>query len=495
MIAIGLDNNQITRIQARRAFRQLKRGVCPDENIRLFTVGLGEELGRISDLIELVRSGQASCESCFLEAPYGGGKSHLLKAVECLALEAGFGVAQVTHDHYDRAFNHPPRYIHYIYENLCIPGLSVRGLGNMIPILLRSPKRRELLNWAETGGVRCEIGHHIRHMARIGTIADSYAHKHAIDCRDIRHRSGTAYYPLLFERLQTLADICRALSLSGLVVLFDEVESVATLLPNVRSRMRSYDILGTLSDYRAFAHCCFFFAVTPDFGHRIRTSDYPHDYDYYTNHYKHLYETGCRFMKAWVTSKLNTIEIGEISIAENEYLCHELARLHQYAFSWSSEERVSGTFIRRYLAEAHSRSMSQRGIVRCFVNLLDTCQQHASYDPSPNLSPCNASGPQSHQGSQRRAPSRDAVDELLLGLTPRQQRVVRLRFGLEDGTAHTLAQIASVFGVTRERVRQVQDEALEELRELAVSSQLAKVLESEDPLGENYATLLRAILQ
>lgn len=489
-------NNQFTRIQARRAFRYLKRGVCPDENIGFFTVGLSKELTQITDSIESVRSGQTRCESCFLEAPYGYGKSHLLKAVESLALEAGFGVAHVTHDHYDRAFNHPPRYIHYLYESLCIPGLSVRGLGNMIPILLRSPRRNGLLKWAETQGVTCEIGHHVCHMAKMSASADSYDHKYMIDCRDIQHRSGTAYYHLLFERLQKLADICRALTLSGLVVLFDEVESIATLLPNVRSRMRSYEILGELNDSRVFPYCCFFFAVTPDFGHQIRNSDYPHEYDYYMKGYRHLYGTGCRFMEAWVANKLNILEIGEISVAANEYLCRELARLHQYAFSWSSKGRVSGTFIKRYLAEAQRHSLSQRDIVRCFVNILDTCQQHTSFDPSVDISLCNDSDPHysdpvfepgTHRG--------DALDELLRALTPRQQRVVRLRFGLEDGIVHTLEQIATEFEVTRERVRQIQAQALEELRELALSSKTGNVLNSQHLLGENYATLLKAILQ
>lgn len=54
----------------------------------------------------------------------------------------------------------------------------------------------------------------------------------------------------------------------------------------------------------------------------------------------------------------------------------------------------------------------------------------------------------------------------LLGtLSPREQEVVRLRFGLDDGRARTLEEIGAVFCVTRERVRQIESRALQKLRQ------------------------------
>jgi RNA polymerase primary sigma factor len=56
--------------------------------------------------------------------------------------------------------------------------------------------------------------------------------------------------------------------------------------------------------------------------------------------------------------------------------------------------------------------------------------------------------------------------ELALGtLPPRDARVLRLYFGLEGGREHTLEEIGSMLGVTRERVRQLRDRALKRLRE------------------------------
>lgn len=49
-------------------------------------------------------------------------------------------------------------------------------------------------------------------------------------------------------------------------------------------------------------------------------------------------------------------------------------------------------------------------------------------------------------------------------LTPREQKILRMRFGLEDGIPHTLHEVGNEFGITRERVRQIESKALERLR-------------------------------
>ena len=69
-------------------------------------------------------------------------------------------------------------------------------------------------------------------------------------------------------------------------------------------------------------------------------------------------------------------------------------------------------------------------------------------------------------------PDRKAALELLRGyvsqiisqLTPREQKILEMRFGLIDGVSHTLEEVGGEFGVTRERVRQIQKKALEKIR-------------------------------
>jgi RNA polymerase primary sigma factor len=59
---------------------------------------------------------------------------------------------------------------------------------------------------------------------------------------------------------------------------------------------------------------------------------------------------------------------------------------------------------------------------------------------------------------------RTTLDELLTTLRPREERILRLRFGLQDGYRYTLEEVGEKFGLTRERIRQIEKQALRRLR-------------------------------
>ena len=67
---------------------------------------------------------------------------------------------------------------------------------------------------------------------------------------------------------------------------------------------------------------------------------------------------------------------------------------------------------------------------------------------------------------------RDQLQEVLHTLTPREEKVIRLRFGLEDGQAHTLEEVGKEFNVTRERIRQIEAKALRKIRHPGRSKKL-----------------------
>ena len=58
---------------------------------------------------------------------------------------------------------------------------------------------------------------------------------------------------------------------------------------------------------------------------------------------------------------------------------------------------------------------------------------------------------------------KDHVKEIISALTPREQKILEMRFGLMDGVAHTLEEVGQEFGVTRERIRQIESKALERI--------------------------------
>jgi RNA polymerase primary sigma factor len=72
---------------------------------------------------------------------------------------------------------------------------------------------------------------------------------------------------------------------------------------------------------------------------------------------------------------------------------------------------------------------------------------------------------------------KDEINEVLLTLTPREQRVLQLRFGLEDGRCRTLEEVGVEFSVTRERIRQIEAKALRKLRHPSRSRRLRGYLE------------------
>ena len=71
---------------------------------------------------------------------------------------------------------------------------------------------------------------------------------------------------------------------------------------------------------------------------------------------------------------------------------------------------------------------------------------------------------------------REQLEEVLTTLTPREEQVLRMRFGLIDGKAHTLEEVGKEFDVTRERIRQIESKALRKLRHPSRSKKLKDFL-------------------
>ena len=73
----------------------------------------------------------------------------------------------------------------------------------------------------------------------------------------------------------------------------------------------------------------------------------------------------------------------------------------------------------------------------------------------------------------------ETVRDVLAGLTPREAKVLRMRFGIDLTTDHTLEEVGKQFDVTRERIRQIEAKALRKLRHPSRSEQLRSFLDYE----------------
>ena len=72
---------------------------------------------------------------------------------------------------------------------------------------------------------------------------------------------------------------------------------------------------------------------------------------------------------------------------------------------------------------------------------------------------------------------REQTEAVLKTLTPREEKVIKMRFGLGDGSEHTLEEVGQNFEVTRERIRQIEAKALRKLRHPSRSRKLRAFLE------------------
>ena len=72
---------------------------------------------------------------------------------------------------------------------------------------------------------------------------------------------------------------------------------------------------------------------------------------------------------------------------------------------------------------------------------------------------------------------KEEIKEVLMSLQAREQEVLELRFGLLDGTCHTLEEVGKKFNVTRERIRQIETQALRKLRHPSRAKKLKDFLE------------------
>lgn len=75
---------------------------------------------------------------------------------------------------------------------------------------------------------------------------------------------------------------------------------------------------------------------------------------------------------------------------------------------------------------------------------------------------------------------RETIEKVLKTLTPREERIIKLRFGIGDEVEHTLEEVGKEFGVTRDRIRQIEEKAIRKLKHPARLRNLKEIKEYLD---------------
>jgi hypothetical protein len=342
----------------------LKRGSIPRTGIEVSSVG------RINEIKKIQESFEGEFKYWFVQANYGYGKSHLLKIIESVSLRANYACSYIVFDGFNHAFNHPMRYLHSIMENLKVPGFQHElGLFNALKFWLCNGMRDDLLGSVSFLG-ESEFTRDLTLLARGVENEDL---RNRIEMRHLRFKAGRNQNDIYYQKIKLLSKICKTAGLNGLVVLMDEVESIVTLLPGIRSRLISYEILNTLVDQRCFTDCIFLFAITPDFDFKMAK-----EYSQFMN-YEMLYPKGVSFAKKWKQRACNIVELNEIAAKDNFKLCCILRTIHGFAYSWDAKGYVDDQFIDKFVKEAHRVLVSQRDISKAFINILEIIEQHKGY--------------------------------------------------------------------------------------------------------------------
>ena len=90
---------------------------------------------------------------------------------------------------------------------------------------------------------------------------------------------------------------------------------------------------------------------------------------------------------------------------------------------------------------------------------------------------------------------KEQLVEVLSTLTDREQKVLRLRFGLDDGRARTLEEVGKEFNVTRERIRQIEAKALRKLRHPSRSRKLKDYLDKKMNISKRLSRLAAMVTE
>ena len=149
-------------------------------------------------------------------------------------------------------------------------------------------------------------------------------------------------------------------------------------------------------------------------------------------------------------------------------IVNKLVRISRQLVQMLGREPTSGEIARQMdIPEAKVRKV--RKIMRVPISLETPIGQEGDSHLSDLIEDHGGTSPSEAAMS---ANVQERIAHMLRTLSPREEKIIRMRFGMEDGSEHTLEEVGRVFSVTRERIRQIEANALRKLRHPSRSQKL-----------------------
>ena len=352
------------RRQARAAIRRLRTGVVPTWQFGSLSVGYGpvkEIVGR--SLVDLEGSGCAA--PLFVRGEWGTGKSHLLSFVRSSAAREGFVCARVDLNARSFALSHPQRFLPALTDDMsCLGHEGIRAI--IYAALDDAVKRQRLQECALTGTVAdlrwSLFDLHARYQEGERIELGNHPAWRILQGADLAWSDHVSKREKALQRIQSLAVLCRSLGWKGLVLLFDEAETVDQLW-NVRSRLSAYSVLHRLCGMRG-VWCIV--GITDRFQRTVNG-----DFGYAASN--NLLESPAgQFLRRWRAGDVRIVDPPKVDGIGARTLARAVASLYGTAYE---QLRNSEGIVDRCLTEWKRNPMrNPRRLVRLLIHTLDTAR-------------------------------------------------------------------------------------------------------------------------
>lgn len=355
-------------VHDRATIRRLRNGLVPSWEFDRISVGYNGVRKRIGlSLSSLDLPGELV--PLFVRGEWGTGKTHLLSFIRLSAENCGVASAIVDLNARGAALNHPQRFLRSIAETFRAAGFL--GLKSVLRNFIEDPRHRShLLEFA--AGTKCigDLSWALSDICRrFGDLSSVDIGEHPLwqllHGVDLSWSDSPVKRYKAIERISTVAQICRVLGLRGLVLTFDEAETIDQLW-TVKSRIAGYDVLERLIELDGL---WIVIATTSRFD-GIVDSDAKRQADIAEEAMK-----GAKFLDRWRNSVYQKLDPPLIGRQEALQLADAILDIYQNAYGGL---KTGPLIARRCIAEwTQTSNQNPRRLIRSIVHSLDVARAPA----------------------------------------------------------------------------------------------------------------------